>query len=738
MAATRTTLTRGVMIALTMAMASWTGMAQSTMPEMVAKRVIKDADKDASLSRFAEAYDRYRSVAMSDHNRAKKDSSFTPRMEVFEKGIDCAMRAGLVLEATELLDTLIAGERATPEQLMMRLELALHQGDNGKVSSIASNPSLAKDPAWAKQVSELMARSTEAKSKETRAEISRARPSSDVPEFGAVLYKEGLVFVTTAVAEGMAAPKDGWTGRQFTELRQVALKDSADNPVSVGEMASKSDLSDLGSSAFHNGPVAFSADETRAYVTRSQEEARPDTSGKLIYNLQLEVLEASGTDSWNVVEGGFPYNDSTYSTAHAALDTTGNLIFSSNRPGGQGGMDLWMCKKGSNGMFEAPQNLGPAVNTAGNEVFPFVNSVNQLYYSTDGRIGLGGLDLYKYDMASGESELLGSPVNSAADDFALHVDATGLGYMSSNRESGMDRIFNIQLIDIYADFEIQVVTCDDASAAGAEMDLHNLTTGEKSTLRIDAKGMVTFRTVVGETAELSFEGDDVFAGMGTKSYMSDEEGTFKDDVVLDYAQGENTLTVSLDNGKTVEEEISVTMMAGGASVTLTTDTDGILKWPSDAVYESFRIDYPGYAPYEAELTNDNNCPKPQDLTVHLVRMVEIDLSLVLFNWDKFDLRGEGKNVLDEVITYMKEVDDVRVELSAHTDSHGSNEYNLDLSQRRAQSCVDYLIAGGISKDRLVATGYGEERLKNRCVDGVYCTKIEHQENRRVELKILPR
>ena len=310
--------------------------------------------------------------------------------------------------------------------------------------------------------------------------------------------------------------------------------------------------------------------------------------------------------------------------------------------------------------------------------------------------------------------------------------------MSSNREGGMDRIFNIQLIDIYADFEIQVVTCDDASAAGAEMDLHNLTTGEKSTLRVDAKGMVTFRTVVGETAELSFEGDDVYAGMGTKSYMSDEEGTFKDDVVLDFAQGENTLTVSLDNGKTVEEEISVTMMAGGASVTLTTDTDGILRWPSDAVYESFRIDYPGYAPYEAELTNDNNCPKPQDLTVRLVRMVEIDLSLVLFNWDKFDLRGEGKNVLDEVITYMKEVDDVRVELSAHTDSHGSNEYNLDLSQRRAQSCVDYLIAGGISKDRLVATGYGEERLKNRCVDGVYCTKIEHQENRRVELKILPR
>ena len=84
-----------------------------------------------------------------------------------------------------------------------------------------------------------------------------------------------------------------------------------------------------------------------------------------------------------------------------------------------------------------------------------------------------------------------------------------------------------------------------------------------------------------------------------------------------------------------------------------------------------------------------------------------------------------------------ELDDVRVELAAHTDSHGSAAYNLELSQRRAQSCVDYMVAAGIPAQRLVATGYGEEQLRNRCVDGVYCTRIEHQENRRVELKILP-
>ncbi|MDA9755875.1 OmpA family protein [Flavobacteriales bacterium] len=737
MAATYTTWTRGAVTTLFMVMASWMGQAQSTMPKMISNRVVKDADKEMSLSRFAEAHDLYRAVAMSDYVRAQKDTSFAPRLDVFAKGIDCAMRAGLVHGATELLDSLISADVASSDQWMMRLELAMHQGDDAKAQSLVSaGKSAVKDPAWNASADALVKRAAEARKTETRAEINRARPSSDMPEFGAVPYKDGLMFVTTSVADGFAAPVDGWTGRQYSELRQVALKDSADNPVSFNEMANKDDLSDLGSAAFHNGPVSFSADETRAFVTRSQDRALRDTSGRWIYALKLEVMDLDESGSWKTVEGAFPYNDSTFSSAHSALDTLGNLIFSSDRPGGLGGMDLWMCKKGANG-FEAPMNLGAAVNTSGNDVFPYVNSVNQLYFSTDGRVGFGGLDLYKHDMESGSTELLGAPVNSFADDFALHVDATGVGYMSSNREGGMDHIYNIQLIDIIADFEITVVACDDEVASNVEMDLHNLTTGEKSKVRTGAEGKVTIRTVVGETAQLSFEGNDMFAGMGTKSYMSNEEGTFEDRVVLNYASGDNTLMVKFDGGKRVDSGIAVTMMKGGESTTMTTDANGKLTWPMAAEYELFRIDHPGYESLEGQLEMDQDCPKPDMRTVTLTRMVEIDLDLVLFNWDKDELKPEGKKVLNEVIAYMTEVTDVRVELSAHTDSHGSEEYNLDLSQRRAQSCVDYMVAGGIPAQRLVAAGYGEQQLKNRCVDGVYCTKDEHQENRRVELKILP-
>ena len=737
MAATYTTWMRGAVMTLLVVMTSWMGQAQSTMPKMISNRVVKDADKEMSLSRFAQAHDMYRAVAMSDHVRAMKDTAFAPRLDVFAKGIDCAMRAGLVTGAAELLDSLISADLASSDQWMMRIELAMHQGDDAKAQSLVSAGKMAvNDAAWKASVDALVKRSTDVRKAETRADIQRTRPSSDAPEFGAVPFGKGLVFVTTSVADGFAAPVDGWTGRQHSELRHVALKDSADNATSFSSKASKSDLSRLGSSTFHNGPVAFSQDETRAIVTRSQDRALRDSSGRWVYALKLEVMDLDESGRWKVVEDAFPYNDSTYSCAHAGLDTEGNLIFSSDRPGGMGGMDLWMCKKGARG-YETPTNLGAAVNSAGNDVFPSFNSVNQVYFSTDGRVGFGGLDLYRHDMESGNTELLGAPVNSFADDFALHVDAAGVGYMSSNREGGMDHIYNIQLIDIIADFEITLLTCDDEVAANVEMDLHNLTTGEKSKVRTDAEGMVTIRTVVGETAQLSFEGNDMLAGMGTKSYMSDEEGTFEDRVVLDYASSNNIMTVKFGEGKAVDSEIAVSMAKGDEVTTLTTDATGTLAWPMAAGYESFRIDHPGYASLEGQIETDNECPKPDMRTVTLTRMVEIDLNLVLFNWDKWEIKGEGKRVLDEVITYMKEVTDVRVELSAHTDSHGSAEYNLDLSQRRAQSCVDYMVANGVPAGRLVATGYGEQQLKNRCVDGVYCTKDEHQVNRRVELKILP-
>jgi outer membrane protein OmpA-like peptidoglycan-associated protein len=120
----------------------------------------------------------------------------------------------------------------------------------------------------------------------------------------------------------------------------------------------------------------------------------------------------------------------------------------------------------------------------------------------------------------------------------------------------------------------------------------------------------------------------------------------------------------------------------------------------------------------------------------MTRVVEIDLDLILYDLNKATLRTEAKSVLDEVIAYMREVKDLTLELSSHTDSRGSNAYNQELSQQRAQSCVDYIIAAGIDQSRIIANGLGETELVNDCMDGVRCTESEHQMNRRTELRIV--
>ena len=176
MAATHTTWIRSASTVLFLVLTSWTVQAQSTMPIKISKRVVKDADREMSLNRFAEAHERYRAVAMSDLARANMDSAFAPRLDVFAKAIDCAMRAGLPLGAMELLDTLIVADMATPEQWTVRIELALQQGNATDTQALVTEGKRAvNNPVWSQSVDALFARSAEAQRRETRADIKRTR-----------------------------------------------------------------------------------------------------------------------------------------------------------------------------------------------------------------------------------------------------------------------------------------------------------------------------------------------------------------------------------------------------------------------------------------------------------------------------------------------------------------------------------------------------------------------------------
>jgi hypothetical protein len=160
----------------------------------------------------------------------------------------------------------------------------------------------------------------------------------------------------------------------------------------------------------HDGPASFSPDGLRMYVTRNHATSVQNLEGQDTRNLKVEVFEREPGKKWKLASNQLPFNHPNYSVLHAVEDTAGNVIFSSNMPGSRGGLDLWVSEV-VNGEYGEPRNLGEKVNTRGDETFPFVDGVNQLYYSTNGRRGLGGLDVYRHDMASGLTELLGRPIN---------------------------------------------------------------------------------------------------------------------------------------------------------------------------------------------------------------------------------------------------------------------------------------------------------------------------------------
>lgn len=710
------------------------------MPRIVRARIAQAAEADQDAHRFSEAHDKFRSVAYAIQAEARRDTSLVltdSTLTVYQQGVECALEVGNSRGASDLLDSLVALNRISPAQWLTRMKLAQIMGDFQAVTSLFSEGKQRfAGEVWETQANALMASFEDVGSALTPAALRPFRPSSMFPEFGAVPYGDGVVFVSAGEVPGTSPIVDGWTGHRFTELRVEEDRNNADRMPSLVEMTLRKDLLKSGRGVYNEGPVAFSQDGRHAFLTRSQD-PWVDSLGRRTQHLGLHILERKG-NRWVMSPDSFALNAPQFSSCHGVLDTLGHLIFASDRPGGQGRMDLWRCEALESGGWGEPKNLGPEINSAGNEVFPFVNSVNQLYFSSDGQSKrYYGLDVYKHDFERKQTVLLGDPVNSFADDFAFVVDDKGRGFLSSNRDDGMDRIYALELLDVFADFEVQFVACDALSAQGIEVRVVNKVTMQEDVLKADDEGKVAFRARIGEFVELSFGGDWTYQGIESQEYMSPVEGFTAYEVRLEYTPRDNQVQVVFAEPAKDEVELELTR-SDGSVMLLEVNDEGLATWglQEHANYEEVEVNAIGYQTRAEPIRNQETCPQPDSITVALERVVDIDLSSIFYDLNKASLRQSSKTVLDSVVVYMNSVDHVYVELSAHTDCRGSSEHNEKLSQQRARSCVDYIVAAGISKDRIIPRGYGERCLKNECADGVSCTEAQHQENRRTELKII--
>ena len=390
---------------------------KDTLAEKAYERMVASADEQKEAFHFYDAYELYSAVAFDVHERALEDSSVVEDPEVYRNAIDCAIRAGNLMAAVALSDTLIEAGLGDQQDWNQRVNLALNLGNDASARAILTKASEEfPGKPWIEEMMAGLATLEKFQEIEVVAEVWPFRPHADNLEFGAVQLGDDVVFVRSSESTDITTMVDGWTGRKYTTIVSVPLSDSTarESAYARSQLSSQSLMSTVIPNE-HDGPVSFSADGLRMYLTRNHGTAVSNKEGMDAKNLKVEMFTREPGKKWVLQEDAIGFNHPSYSVAHAVEDTARNLIFASDMPGSRGGLDLWVSEW-KDGKYQQPQNLGDKVNTRGDEKFPFVDGVNQLFYSTDGRSGLGGMDIYRHDLASGLTELLGAPINSYADD----------------------------------------------------------------------------------------------------------------------------------------------------------------------------------------------------------------------------------------------------------------------------------------------------------------------------------
>jgi outer membrane protein OmpA-like peptidoglycan-associated protein len=270
--------------------------------------------------------------------------------------------------------------------------------------------------------------------------VNRTKFNSNLDDFGATFYKDGIVFASERDKGGAVKRNHCWTGQPFLDLYFVPIKNCGAEATNGRPEKFNSDIN----SKYHDAVVTFTKDQNTIFFTRNNyANGKTGRDDEGIMRLKIYTAKQKGKDGWSDEES-LPFNSDEYSSAHPTINADGTkLYFSSDMPGGFGGMDLYVSEL-ENGRWGPPMNLGPNINTEGNELFPFIHKSGRLYYASDGQLGLGGLDIYYID-SKGEGtwsnpENIGAPVNSKDDDFGFVLSDEGTcGFFSSDRQGGSGR-----------------------------------------------------------------------------------------------------------------------------------------------------------------------------------------------------------------------------------------------------------------------------------------------------------
>ncbi|MCW0484831.1 OmpA family protein [Gaoshiqia sediminis] len=432
-------------------------------------------------------------------------------------------------------------------------------------------------------------------------------------------------------------------------------------------------------SRHHDGPVSVHPNGEELFLTRNQSRRFRLLGGNGGF-LNLEIEAGKKIDGEWESTGGFPYNSKSYSTGHPAIDPSGTVLyFTSDMPGGYGGADLYACRR-VDGQWGEPMNLGPYVNTWGNETFPFIGADGVLYFSSDGHPGLGGMDIFRAHPVNGiytVIENLGYPVNTHKDDLSLALNGEGtVGYFASNRPGGRgeDDLYSLKINKVSA--EIDLLARDESTGEVLPDTRILLVHQQTDTTEVGItppSGLISFQVSAGEDLDILASHD---------SYH------------------EAGLTIGAE---TIRE--------------------------SERVFAEIALQY--------NREKNDGYPPPIFLEVENGQPLHVmELDYIYFDLANWNIREDAAETLTRVANILANYPDLEIRLESHADARGDARLNLALSEKRGKAAFLYLVAKEIYGDRMKYTAYGESRLLNICEDGVDCDEDEHAVNRRTVIKIV--
>jgi peptidoglycan-associated lipoprotein len=518
--------------------------------------------------------------------------------------------------------------------------------------------------------------------------IKDAPFNSSQNDFSPVIYADGRLVFTSDRAGSTGENGYSWTGNRFMDIF-----------ITDAESASPQNFAGALNTAGNEGAACFNGDFTEIFFVRAVGAYKGDDAFCKIY-----LANQTGGTGWSTPRP-LPFQKDKINYMHPALSADGNtLFFACNDPDGWGGYDLYSVQRNpraENG-WDEPRLLSRSINSIGNELFPYLNK-DTLYFASDGLPGMGGLDIFRtYKMERGawaQPANLKAPLNSGGDDFGLLLTARQngaqagelilAGYFSSNRAGGRGGD------DIYR-FEQRV-----PPPAPVKAD----------TLPSKPQAFKILLDVFVVEKIFSAPDDPNSAVLGRRPLP------------------ESILSYEL-NGK----QQKITIGAEGRHQIE----------PADNTDYVFRAERPGYLTNTGKFSTKGMAKDPDnpvqtyDLEIVLDKIYrnrEIVLENIYYDYDKWDIRPDAEPTLNRLAEVLKQNPAIRIQLGSHTDCRGNDNYNQDLSRKRAQSAVDYLIGRGIDAERLSAVGYGETQPAVDCPCS-RCTEAEHQVNRRTTFKVV--